>query len=585
MIELSMTLPDLHKHLKLPSFERIQYEEDNIPSRIYGAADVAAAYCGFRSVPASIRGHWVHGWYPSFRSKFHPDFHLGARTRLDESYWLARKDEEEFFRSSGYQNVAAIGMPLAYLPPGDFTRRPGSLLVMPVHSQDYTTHLWKFDEYADVISAIRDEFSEVLVCVHPSCVRRGYWVNTFKERGFTVVTGADLFDRNALRRVQCLLSSFEYVTTNSFGSHLAYASFFGAKPSIYGPYVSYREEDFKNDGFYAYHSRFLKPALESISEEALRRHRPQFFCHPQEAKADVEWGQIEVGYPNKVSPHEMRRLFGWDIKARARTFLSSNVPGRIKHRARMRTDPSYREMQRLVSLPRNVPTTTTLLGPRIEILDAQRFLQMKQVLFDEELYRFNAEGDTPRILDCGAGIGLSVLYFKRLYPHGMITAFEPDPLVYEVLKRNCDSWGAGDVRLSPKAVWTCDDSYGFRRMSGYPGRLSESTVGDEAIEVQTCRLRSYIEQPVDLLRLNIEGAEIDVLLDCADLLDRVRNLIVDYHSSFGQAQRLDILMSLLTRAGYRMDFRPLSVSLSPLLFRNVRSGIDAKLRILAFRDG
>ena len=46
----------------------------------------------------------------------------------------------------------------------------------------------------------------------------------------------------------------------------------------------------------------------------------------------------------------------------------------------------------------------------------------------------------------------------------------------------------------------------------------------------TCRLRDYLTQRVDLLRLDIQGAEVDVLLDCADLLGHVQYLAVDYHS-------------------------------------------------------
>jgi hypothetical protein len=92
-----------------------------------------------------------------------------------------------------------------------------------------------------------------------------------------------------------------------------------------------------------------------------------------------------------------------------------------------------------------------------------------------------------------------------------------------------------------------------------------------------------LSQRTDLLRLNIEGAEVDVLLDCSDLLDQVQHLIVDYHSILENPQRLDTLMGLLTKAGFRMHFRATSESASPLLFREMRGGIDSKLHIFAFR--
>ncbi len=383
------------------------------------------------------------------------------------------------------------------------------------------------------------------------------------------------------------MCSFEYVTSNGFGSQLAYAAYFGAKPSVYGPYASFQLEDFKQDHLYVYHPKLLAPALQAISEEQLRRNCPQFFCHPREAKADVEWGRFEVGESNKVSPRKLRSLFGWDLPARVRRSLKSKIPRSVKDRARIYLNPSYgevqRETERLLAMPPNQPTCTTLLGPKIEVQDAPSFVWKKYLLFDQELYRFNSTANAPRIIDCGAGIGLSVGYFKKLYPQSVIIAFEPDPRVYEVLMRNCEAWGAKDVRLIPKAVWTCETTLTFTRQDTFPGRISERVAGGDVLEVQTCRLRDQLSQKTDLLRLNIEGAEVDVLLDCADLLGQVQNLIVDYHSIFENPQRLDTLMGLLTNAGFRMHFRATSDSPSPLLFRTINGGMDSKLQIFAFR--
>src|SRR5262249_11239822 len=152
--------------------------------------------------------------------------------------------------ANGYRNVKAIGLPIAYLAKATLERRAGSLLVMPAHSLEYTNHTWKFDEYADEIVRIAPRFSEVALCVHPSCLETGYWVDAFSKRGFTVYKGAAVNDRRGLERIATLLSSFEYVTTNTLGSHVAYASFCAAKVSIYGPYAEYRAEDFANTPFY-----------------------------------------------------------------------------------------------------------------------------------------------------------------------------------------------------------------------------------------------------------------------------------------------------------------------------------------------
>jgi FkbM family methyltransferase len=557
-------------------------------SGVYGASVLAAAYCGFQHTPDHLRGHWQHGWVARYRMPLPPELILGTAPRPDEYYWVARRDHEECLRSAGIPHVAAVGLPIVYLPPHPLRRRRGSLLVMPAHTLAYITCSWKFDEYAEAIAAIRPEFSEVAVCISPSCWKHGYWVEAFRSRGFRLIAGADLRDRNALKRIQYLLSTFEFMVTNGYGSQIAYAAYFGAKPSVYGPYASFRAEDLTNDPLYRQNPRLVPIGIESVSEEKMRRHHPHLFCHPREAVADVEWGRFEVGADHKVSPRQMRSLFEWTVSARAVHTLKSKTPYRVKHWARLLAEPSYRaqhfETKRLAAMPSFQPTTTNLLGRPFVVRDGPRFVENKAAFFDRQLYRFATTAEVPRIIDCGASIGLSVCYFQQLYPESQITAFEPDPKVYEILQQNCQSWGAQNVHLIPKAVWTRETTLAFPSAGKASGRLDQEATGDDVPRVPTCRLRDYLTQRVDLLRLDIEGAEVDVLLDCEDLLGPVQNLAVDYHSLFKRPQRLDELIALLTRAGFRMDFRATSQSQAPFLYRDLRGMMEFQLHIFAFRE-
>jgi FkbM family methyltransferase len=581
-----------HEPLLLPDVSEMPLAADGWPrlgnSSYYGAANVAAGYCGLKEVPDHLRGCWQHGWTPSYRIPIPPDLIAGTWASPQDYYWVARADEEECLRAAGFPHVAAIGMPLVYLPPRAIRRRPNSLLVMPAHNLSYVSCSWKFDEYAEAIDAIRHEFSDVVVCISPSCWRHGYWVDSFRARGFRLVAGADHSDRNALERVRYLLSSFEYMATNSFGSHLAYAAYFGAKPSVYGPYATRRAEDFANDPVLRRNPSLLPISLKSFSEDELRKHLPHLFCHPREASGDRDWARFELGESNKVSPSRMRALFEWTTAARVARKLEETTPNRVKHWARMLSQPSYRarqrEAQRLSAMPSFQPTTTDLLGRSFEVRDVPRFLETMPVLFFGNLYRFATKEDAPKVIDCGASVGLCVCYFKHLYPKCNIIAFEPDRRIFDVLKRNCASWGAHDVQLIQKAVWTREETLPFPRNARASGRIDEQALGAEVPRVATCRLRDFLTERVDLLRLDIEGAEVDVLLDCADLLGQVQNLAVDYHSIVKRPQRLDELMALLTRAGFRMHFRATRHSPSPLLVRNIQGGMDCQLHIFAFRE-
>jgi hypothetical protein len=220
--------------------------------------------------------------------------------------WVARKDEAEVLQRSGFRNARAIGLPIVYADNRAERPTPGGLLVMPAHSLDYTTHAWELEEYADAVAAVRSNFSEVVVCVHPSCFEKGYWVEQFRRRDFPIVLGAAVEDTNALDRLCRIISQFEFVTTNAVGSHIAYASYLGARVSIYGPYAQYRAEDYRNTRYYRENPQLLDPALEALSEKAVRNNCPDLFCHPRDAAVRVEWGRHQVGFENRVSPAELR---------------------------------------------------------------------------------------------------------------------------------------------------------------------------------------------------------------------------------------------------------------------------------------
>ena len=56
---------------------------------------------------------------------------------------------------------------------------------------------------------------------------------------------------------------------------------------------------------------------------------------------------------------------------------------------------------------------------------------------------------------------------------------------------------------------------------------------------------------IDLLKVDIEGAETKVLLDCDDALQRIRYLYVEYHSFSDQDQELHTLLAVLAKNGFR----------------------------------
>src|SRR5262245_55665784 len=93
-----------------------------------------------------------------------------------------------------------------------------------------------------------------------------------------------------------------------------------------------------------------------------------------------------------------------------------------RHWAKCAMRHEYRALAKILRIQRYRSFSTDLLGVPITAVDSGSFVNTYAEIFQRELYRFHTDSAGPKILDCGANIGLAVIYFKRLYPHARITA-------------------------------------------------------------------------------------------------------------------------------------------------------------------
>ena len=245
-----------------------------------------------------------------------------------------------------------------------------------------------------------------------------------------------------------------------------------------------------------------------------------------------------------------------------------------------------REIARLRERPRHATGETNLLGVPLRYADSGSLISGYRQIFEGDLYRFEPRRSPPRIIDCGANVGLSILYFKRLLPAASIVAFEPDPAIFEILSWNCRTWGFDDVELRREAVWSGAGNAEFWAEGADAGRLVASggpLAHGAATSVPTFRLRDLLEEPVDLLKLDVEGAEGTVLRDCADRLGRVDRAFVEYHSFAGREQELDAILATLRTAGFRVHLQPELVSRRPFVDPKDSGGMDQRLNLFAYR--
>lgn len=236
--------------------------------------------------------------------------------------------------------------------------------------------------------------------------------------------------------------------------------------------------------------------------------------------------------------------------------------------------------------PRFVEVTVSFLGKVIKAPDAASLLYLNKELFGTRIYNFKTHNNYPFVIDCGANIGLSVIFFKNLYPNADILAFEPDKKLYEYLTYNLNSFEINDVNVINKGLWSKQATLDFFEEGADGGRLAKKTDTSKIIQIETVTLSSYLkEKRVDFLKIDIEGAETEVLKECQSDLRMVDNIFIEYHSDIEGPQTLDCILNILSRSGFRYYIDRGGVkSSSPFLSINKISGFDNQLNIYGYRE-
>lgn len=246
-----------------------------------------------------------------------------------------------------------------------------------------------------------------------------------------------------------------------------------------------------------------------------------------------------------------------------------------------------REERRLSNLKRYSPTKTDFYGKEIKIVDSVTFLSGAKEIFEKDIYKLKLRTDnTPIIVDCGANIGLSVMYFKHTYPKATVIAFEPDPDIFEVLKYNVEVFNPSNVELHQKAIWKDESGIEFLQEGGFSGRIPKEGDKKHTIKVPTARLKNILQNQdrIDLLKIDIEGAEYEVLMDVENDLEHVDNIFIEYHSHVNEAQTLHEILNMLHEKKFRYHIQEAFVRKKPFTDRNTMLGMDLQLNIFGYRD-
>lgn len=184
-------------------------------------------------------------------------------------------------------------------------------------------------------------------------------------------------------------------------------------------------------------------------------------------------------------------------------------------------------------------------------------------VFIERTYARLAPQQAGVILDVGANIGVAMLWYARRYPGARIVCFEPNPASFALLEENVRNNGLRSVithqlaiadqstdlpfyvdRWAPGGDLLHSTSLAFRA-----GLATGSTLSTHMLPAEP--LDTYLDEPVDILKMDIEGAESAVLKAAAELLGQVNVVQMEYH--YLPENSLAAILDALEGAGHSYE--------------------------------
>jgi FkbM family methyltransferase len=265
--------------------------------------------------------------------------------------------------------------------------------------------------------------------------------------------------------------------------------------------------------------------------------------------------------------------------------LKKGILGRFKKMLKSEYSKAglgWLKVKQLKHLPPGKPRNIELFGHTIHFTTPPEFLHGLKEIFEEEVYL----QDLPRnayVLDCGANIGLSVIYIKQHYPDANVVAFEPDDTNFGLLEKNVQSFGYSNVTLRKEAVWIANTELNFSDAGSMSSKIEEAG-GNQTKLVKAIRLKDLLTRRVDFLKIDIEGAEYAVLNDIKENLHHVQNMFLEYHGDFNQNGELSNIFQWIHEQGFSYYIKEAANVYPTPLKRGQRDcGYDVQLNIFCFR--
>jgi FkbM family methyltransferase len=156
---------------------------------------------------------------------------------------------------------------------------------------------------------------------------------------------------------------------------------------------------------------------------------------------------------------------------------------------------------------------------------------MRQVLIEKH-YAFHVAQPPRTIIDAGANIGLSAVYFANRFPEAKIVAVEPESSNFEILRQNVS--GYSNVLAIRAALWHSTGMISLVDPGvGHHGFQTSYMVQSDSKKVSAVTIEDILKEinskSIDLLKVDIEGSEKELFESCSPWIGKVRMIMVELH--------------------------------------------------------
>ena len=171
-------------------------------------------------------------------------------------------------------------------------------------------------------------------------------------------------------------------------------------------------------------------------------------------------------------------------------------------------------------------------------------------------YKLPVSIEPTTIIDCGANIGLTTVYYKNLYPNSQIIAIEPEKSNYDLLTKNTDKFD--NVTCIQRGIWNKSCYLKIKNESAekWAFQLEET---DEKTDISALSITDIIKQynlkKIDVLKIDIEGTEKQIFMNgYEEWLPLVKVLMIELHDNCTSGCSM-ALFSALNGFNFSVDFQ------------------------------